>query len=142
MRVTVSPHEAVKNCVLVSHSLCILGHKHHQLSELDVLGSHVSCESPWVGAPRCGSKPPAPQGRAGSLSSLPAVCYCYGGRLMVALCPAIPTVSMLVFSFACCEGVMQLNSDFLHRIASYAAVDSVCLWQEASPGTSHVTFLN
>lgn len=54
VRDTVSPHEAVKNCVLVSHGLCILGHKHHQLSELDVLGGHVSCESPLSWGPRCG----------------------------------------------------------------------------------------
>lgn len=54
VRVTVSPHEAVKNCVLVSHGLCILGHKHHRLSELDVLGDHVSCESPLSWGPRCG----------------------------------------------------------------------------------------
>ena len=86
VRVTVSPHEAVKNCVLVSHGLCILGHKHHRLSELDVLGDHVSCESPLSWGPRCGIRTFVPQGRAGSLSSLPAVCYHHRGRLMVTLC--------------------------------------------------------
>lgn len=79
------------------------------------LGSHVSCESPLSWGPRCGIQTLRSQGRAGSLSSLPAVCYCYGGRLMVALCLSHSLPFPCWFSVACCEESCNSILDFLLR---------------------------
>lgn len=110
------------------------------------LGLVTHKQIPRVGVPHVGHRLHAPQEKASFcellLDSLIVGCSVRVGFLVrMCLCFSYPSQCTL-FIFCCGRSVQLVFRNFSEGIAAHRAVDLLCLWEEASSGSSEAAILN